>query len=71
MEYASQFDVHLVHKLGKDYIIPDALSQLLTIRPHTDLDQTGELETTPHKNTIEWIPSPKVQLAIAYNVTIE
>jgi hypothetical protein len=41
LEYASQFNIRLIHKAGKDHKIPDALSRLQTIDATRDKDAPG------------------------------
>jgi hypothetical protein len=58
MEYISQFNMRVLHKSGKDHVIPDALSRLKTIEPTHDDDARGQLEDVPDDTPEQWVLMP-------------
>ncbi|KAM0740599.1 hypothetical protein ACQRIT_005783 [Beauveria bassiana] len=65
MEYISQFDVRVLHRSGKDHVVPDALSRLPTGPPHTHPLAEGQLDDMPDDRPELWLDAPHGQRAPA------
>ncbi len=55
MEYISQFDVQVLHRKGREHVVPDALSRLPTWPPHTHPATAGQLEDFPDDRSELWL----------------
>lgn len=57
LEYTSQFNIRLLHKAGKDPLIPDALSRPDATGAKHNEDATASLDNLPNIRPEDWLPA--------------